>query len=251
MAFEQQAGKGFQAFEQPRPRSSEALPIDGLDVSSASDSSNLGLQKGCPAAAGFDDRILHINKSNARPRLPSFRGLGLSSFDLPTTHDSHTDGTTHSVLKRTLEDSGSGPGATLCTRASPHRTGSTPLLTPPAEIDSTKWNIGPRARHTSPNSSKPTTTVPIPIEYFPSGSIGTSLAGDGGPVENLSFKSSQTSGNDSHQEPANNNTSESSLQSTGSNTWLDLSVDFPGEQILLAVTSMYTNSEPNTCSEEH
>jgi hypothetical protein len=183
------------------------------------------LLKGSLLESMFDDGLLQKRKSIARPRLPSFRGLGISSCEEQTARDSHAPGTGYSPLRRdTVEHSYAGSIA-----PSAHRTGSTPLLTPPAELDPLKWNI---SAPTSPSAASAVkSSVMRPIEPLASRIEITCLSETGPPTENRSPETSGTGASEPHQQPTRDNTAQSSFENTGPNSWLDRAVGAAGKHL--------------------
>lgn len=233
MALGEHSEDSSQSLIGSTPLFSESHVKDGLNVASRVDSSAHALPKGFFSESVFDDGLLQRRKSIARPRLPSFRGLGISSFERQPTRDSHALGTSYSVLEReVVEHSCPVPVA-----SSAPRTGSTPLLTPPADLHSLKWTLSATISSSAASTFK--TSVMRPIDPLASRIEATSLSDHGAQTENVSLETSGTGASESHQEPIHNNTTQSSFESSGASSWLDRAVDATGEHIEHHMTWSY------------
>jgi len=196
---------------------------DDLHVPPRTNSSAHTLPKGSLLESMFDDGLLQNRKNVARPRLPSFWGLGISSLPDQSARDSHAPGGGYSAVERgAAEDS--YPGSVVI---SAPRTGSTPLLTPPAELDPLKWNtdatMSPSMTSAFQRSvTRPTDPVASMIKI-------TCLSENGAPTENRSPDTSGTGTSEAHREPTHGNTAQSFLESIGADLWLDRAVGAAGE----------------------
>lgn len=224
MAPEENSGGGFQTWMDSTARLPERHVIDGLDVLPVVEPSTLDSRKGSSPESRLADSLLHRRKNNARPGLPSFRGLGISSFKPESTKDFHARRKSHSALERIIVHHASqSPATTSSAHISPPQTGSAPLLTPPDEQDSLKWAIQSPTRQSTTVSTHP---------FAPAG--GMSLSGNGEQAENISLEASGNGERESHQELGTNNTAQStsSIETGESSLWLDRSVGAAGKHIL-------------------
>lgn len=238
MAPEEHSGDGSQISAPSAERPSERHVMDILDVSSVVESCPPGLQKSCSRELGLEDRLMYRRKNNARPRLPSFRGLGISSFEPQTAEGSYARKNSHPPSGKMVVKSAYGsPAATLSTQTSPPGNGSAPLLTPPDEHDSLGWATDSPQRKLPPSGRQDGCDLlhKSPFAY-PTG--GTSLPGTGAQAENVSFEASGHGARESAQESGNNNTSLSTnpLDTSDSTLWLGRSVGAAGVYILNPVT---------------
>jgi hypothetical protein len=210
----------------------------GDSISSPVDSSSLGLQSGSSAKSVFEDRVLRRSKSATRPHLPSFKGLGISSFEPHYVQDNILHGISHAGLEtRPVTQSGLGHDTTPSNPTLPPRTGSTPLLTPPADLDALKWTISTPAQPYC-TSVRPATSVVVPAE--PSGPKPecATLSEHNAQARNSAFQPSETAGNELNAGTADNNTGQASFEGGGSSSWLDRSVGAAGEYTI----------DPATCA---
>jgi hypothetical protein len=198
---------------------------DDLHVSSRTDLSANSLPKGSLLESMLDDGLLQKRKIVARPRLPSFWGLGISSFEEQSARDSHAPGAGCSAAQRKAIER-PYPGSVAI---SAPRTGSTPLLTPPAELDPLKWNTNATMSPSTTSAIQRSVTksmnpVASKIEI-------TYLSDNGGPTENRSPENSGTGASEPHRESTHDNTTHSTLGSIGADSWLDRALGAAGEYL--------------------
>jgi hypothetical protein len=196
---------------------------DDLQGPSRTNSSAHTLPNGSLLESIFDDGLLQKRKNVARPRLPSFWGLGISSFAEQCGRDSQAPGADYKAVERGAIEN-PYPGSVAI---SAPRTGSTPLLTPPAELGPLKWNTV--ATMSPPMTSALLRSATGPIDPVASRMKITCLSGNGAPTESTSPETSRTGASEPHREPTHENTAQTSLESTGPDMWLDRAVGATGE----------------------
>jgi hypothetical protein len=199
--------------------------VDGLPVPSRTNPSSISLRRSSSCEPLLENGLLQKRRNNGKPRLPSFRGLGISSFESQPAR-----GRLAQVPNISLDHSGLVLVAGSSAQASPPRTGSTPLLTPPAELEAVKWNGNPTAHHLS-STIRLNTTAITSTDTFSSKAGSVSLAEEGAQAGYMSLEGSGTGHNESHQEGGQNSRANSSFEIGESNSWLDQSVGAAGEHI--------------------
>lgn len=212
----------------------ESLLADGTDKPLGPVSSNLETQSASLSVGG--DKAPHKSKSSRPPQLPSFKGLGILSLEPQSIPNDSAHGSYCSILnRRTVDHSFSGPDAISSARQQPQRTGSTPLLTPPADTDMLRWTaIAPSCQ--SPTESKENAIVAVPTLAHTS-ALECAASSDGNAqAENVSFGPTRMSGNETNRETENNHRAQSSVESSGSTSWLDRAVGAAGEAVLHNLT---------------
>jgi hypothetical protein len=235
MASKQLNGNVSSSFITPRPLLSEKAVADGLG-GSPRDLTALGLQRGSSSESVLGDGLLHRRKSITKPRLPCFKGLGISLFDPQPVEASHREGASHTAIERTAADHSLQRPAAASSTQSSLRTGSTPLLTPPADLDSLKWSNSAVKRPSSAVSG-PHPTIVVPTDPSASEVELTSFSENGAAAEKISLDTSGT-GSDLHQETGNTSTTQSSGGGNEQRAWLDQSVGATGEQDFESVTCL-------------
>ena len=225
MAVEGHRKPGLQSMVGSTALLSDIHPRPGLEVTSPADSSVLNLAKDCSSESMMENRLLQKRNGSARPRLPSFRELGIPSFEPQSIPNNHTLGTCSPVWRREVAEHSSPRSVDNQLR----RTGSTPLLTPPAEFDSLKW------------ASR--TTIPLPVPSTSQSRFtlsphaltrsveGASLSESGARTENVSLGASGTGGVEQNLQTTGSNPAQPAYESRGSSLWLDRSVGATGEKI--------------------
>ena len=222
---------------------SETHLRDGLNSSSPFGMSAVGSLKGASSESLLDGELVQRRKSHTRPRLPSFKGLGISSLGPQSTQDCHILGTSRSVLDgRVIEPS--CPGSV---GISAPRPGSTPLLTPPADLDSLKWTASPVATPSAGSKAKAKLTL---VSDTVASVEGASLSENGAQNESVSLGTSEAGEGDSRQESTENSTTPFVSDSSGSTLWLGRSVGATGEHVF-DLTHVPRVSALNIYSDEH
>lgn len=210
---------------------SDIRPRPGLEVTSPVDSSVFNLAKDCSSELIMENRLLQRRTGSARPRLPSFRGLGIPSFEPQSIPNNHTLGTCFPVWRREGAEHSSAKAVDNQLR----RTGSTPLLTPPAELDSLKWTSSTTlplpVPSTSQSSQSSQSRFTLPPHALATSVEGASLSESGARAENVSLGASSTSGTEQNLQTTGSNPAQPAYESRGSNLWLDRSVGATGEKI--------------------
>ncbi len=207
------------------PLFSDIHPTPELKVTSSVDSPVSNLAKECSSELKMENRILQRRNSSARPRLPSFRGLGISSFEPQSNPNNHTPRTCLSPSRRDVAELSNPRSAGHQLR----RTGSTPLLTPPAELDSFKWTSSstiplPEASMSKSRFTLSPHALAISVE-------GASLSESGAQSENVSLGASGTGGVETNLQSTDSNPAQPAYESRGSSLWLGRSVGAAGEKI--------------------
>ena len=234
MASDKKYGNVSQPFNASPPIFSGKREADGLG-GPLRDTTALGLHRGSSSESVLSDGLLHRRRSNTRPRLPSFKGLGISSFDPWPVEGSHAEGApyTHIESKAGEHHSCQRP-AVASSAKSTRRTGSTPLLTPPEDLDSLKWTIS-AVDHQCPVKNGPSKDIVLPTVLPTMKVEGATLSEDGAASEHISLATSGPDGGDSRQETANTTTAQSSVEGNGPSPWLDQAVGEAGEFHLILI----------------
>lgn len=218
MAPEQHHGDNLQILAESAPLPSSHI-ANGFGASCAKNAMMFDLPKVCCCQSVMDDGLLPRRKSASRPRLPCFKGLGISTIDQASAEDGQTQAAGYPGLQgRSFEQSSAGRAAS----------GSTPLLTPPEELDSLKWPSSTRASSVLAKSRSHTNIEPS-IGRAASKVEIASLSERGPPSEGISLATSGSGGSNSHQGAAVVDTTPSSPESGESTSCLDQSVAAAGE----------------------
>lgn len=227
MASEQLVGDRSQSLIASSPLFSHKGGAHGLG-DRRWDSPALGLLRESSSDSMLGDGHLHRRKSMPKPRLPSFKGLGISSFASQHADTRRVEGTSSSSIERRIsEHSCQRPTATPSPHL-PRRTGSTPLLTPPADLDSLRWSISATDCISIPRSGSHS-ALQTPADRHALRGGWTSLSENGAAAEPTSLEDSGTSGGDTQQEAANTGPTQSLRGGNGPRSWLDQSVGATGQ----------------------
>ncbi len=188
--------------------------------------------------------MMQRRNSSSRPRLPSFRGLGISSFEPQSNSNIHTSGTLFPILRGEAAEHPSTRSVDRQLR----RTGSTPLLTPPAEIESSKWSSSSTIPLSETSPSRPRFAL---SPHALATSVGVaSFSQSGAQTDNLYLGASSTGGVEPNQQSPGFNSAQPAHESRGSSLWLDRSVGATGEKNSCFVMCQ-KSADLHTCSGVH
>jgi hypothetical protein len=189
----------------------------------------LALKRCSSSEPVLDDGLLYRRKSNARPRLPSFKGLGISSLDPQSVQDSLAQGAIGPGLNsRNLDFSSLSSRPTSSTQTTPLRPGSIPPLTPPEDLDGLEWTTKTTSRPCSSEKNSHTSIV-LPSDPSASKITSASLSQNAASAGNMSFNPSETGGSGLSRATPTANTEQPSLENSDQSSWLDQSVGAAGE----------------------
>jgi hypothetical protein len=198
------------------------------------------LQRRCSVPSLPRKGSLPARKNTVRPQLPCFKGLGISSISAPLALDSSRPRPGSSLSAPEVTALGSNPGgygATSSAQMSTPRNGSTPLLTPPEEIDSMKWTTSSSASFNPNTTAFQSITIPASIDIRKPECASVADHSDG--TGNVSFEEASVGASESLQSSEETSMSQAPTNGDESNAWLDQSVGAAGKFICrsyLAIT---------------